>query len=107
MPELSELGQVLVGCRVVTEGQWERAAPTGGEELDAILAALAAEKPHWWDGKAPAPPGLTDYQRNVIRARFAADELPLLRRDLALNQFLLLTKLGQGGQGEVYRARQL
>ena len=47
-----------------------------------------------WMMRTGAPPGLTDYQRNVIRARFAADELPLLRRDLALNQFLLLTKLG-------------
>jgi serine/threonine protein kinase len=31
-------------------------------------------------------------------------ELP---RQLAVNHFLLLDKLGQGGQGEVYRARQL
>jgi len=113
MPDLSELGAVLTATRAVGKEQWEDALELGeaaGGEVDGLLAAinaLAAQPPHWWDGKQPQPPGLTEYQKTVIRSRFVDDELHLLRRDLALNQFLLLTKLGQGGQGEVYRARQI
>ncbi|MFO0804548.1 MAG: serine/threonine-protein kinase [Gemmataceae bacterium] len=113
MPDFSELGAILTGTRAVGKEQWDAALEIGeaaGSEVDGLLAiinTLAAQPPHWWDGKQPQPPGLTDYQKTVIRSRFVDDELHLLRRDLALNQFLLLTKLGQGGQGEVYRARQL
>jgi serine/threonine protein kinase len=113
MPELAELGPILTGTRVVSKAQWDAALEAGraaGGEVQGLLAALrklADEPPHWWDGKPPAPPGLTDYQQAAIRSRFVDDELDSLRRDLALNQFLLLNKLGQGGQGEVYRARQL
>ena len=107
MADLSQLGAVLVGCRVVTRDQWDRAAEEAGDDLDEILATLATGRPHWWDHSPPAPPGLTDYQRAVIRARAEDGDLAQLRRDLALNQFLLLSKLGQGGQGEVFRARQI
>src|SRR4051812_28746208 len=106
MPELADVAEVLVGCRVLTRQQWDQAA-RGGNDLPAVLDALAKQKPHWWDGKPPAPPGLTEYQRDMIEARFADDELDHLARDLARNQFLLLGKLGEGGQGAVYKGRQL
>jgi serine/threonine protein kinase len=107
MARLSELGAVLVGCRVVSRPRWEEAVRTGAGDPARVLAALDEEPPEWWGGTPPAPPGLTDYQRRVIESRLADGEIALLRRDLALNQFLLLDKLGQGGQGSVYRARQL
>src|SRR6185437_743037 len=115
MADLSELGSILVSARVVSRAQWDRAATKAksagaGTAIDALLAALtalAAEPPYWWDNKPPTPRGLTEYQQAVIRSRFVDDELEHLRRDLALNQFLLLGKLGQGGQGEVFRSRQL
>jgi serine/threonine protein kinase len=113
MPDLSELGSILTSTRVVSKAQWETAFAAGqaaGGDVDglfAVINALAAEAPHWWDGKQPQPPGLTEYQQTAIRTRFVDDELQYLRRDLALNQFLLLGKLGQGGQGEVWRSRQL
>ena len=113
MPDLAELGPILIGTRVASKSQWEEALAEGERadgEVEGLLAAirvLASAPPHWWDGKPPAPPGLTEYQQAVIRSHFVDDELHLLPRDLALNQFLLLSKLGQGGQGEVYRARQL
>lgn len=107
MPTLPELADVLIACRVVTAEQWEQATQIGGDDLGLVLDTLAAGPPTWWDHKPPAPPGLTDYQRGSIEHRFETDELHLLRRDLALNQFLLLEKLGQGGQGEVYRGRQI
>ncbi|HEY3789112.1 MAG TPA: hypothetical protein VGL71_09665, partial [Urbifossiella sp.] len=111
MPELAALGSILVASRAISKSQWEQLAgglASADDEVKGLLdalAALAAEPPHWWDGKPPQPPGLTEYQQTIIRTRFVEDELSLLRRDLALNQFILLSKLGQGGQGEVYRAR--
>ncbi|HEX4608301.1 MAG TPA: serine/threonine-protein kinase [Urbifossiella sp.] len=107
MPQLSDLARVLVGCRVFTWPRCEQAAREGGGDLARTLDTLAAAPPDWWDGTPPAPPGLTDYQRRVIELRYEDDELAVLARDLALNQFLLLDKLGEGGQGKVYRARQL
>lgn len=107
MSRLSKLAEVLVECRVVTPERWDVAAAAGGRDLNRVLDTLTAGPPYWWDGEHPEPPGLTEYQREAIEARYAARELDLLCHDLALNQFLLLDKLGQGGQGEVYRGRQL
>jgi serine/threonine protein kinase len=107
MPRLSELADLLIKSRVIPRSQWEEAIQACGENLPRILEYLVQRPPFWWDGPAPAPPGLTDYQRDIIQARFDENELHLLRRDLVLNQFLLLERLGQGGQGEVYRSRQL
>jgi serine/threonine protein kinase len=107
MPELSELGDLLVSCRVITRDQWETAASSSRGDLRRLLDHISKTAPYWWEGSAHAPAGLTEYQRDIIESRFNDDELELLRRDLALNSFLLLDKLGHGGQGEVYRARQL
>ena len=110
MPTLSDLGNVLTGCRVVPRARWEEAVRVGGADLSAILDALAAKPPEWWNRKLEdspqPPPGLTDYQRGAIEYWFAGGEVPLARQ-LTRNQFLLLDKLGEGGQGEVYRSRQL
>lgn len=110
MPTLSELGQILTACRVVSAERWQRAARLGRGNLARTLDALAAEPPEWWrageGGHDQPPPGLTDYQRAVIEMWVGDDGIDLARQ-LARNQFLLLEKLGEGGQGEVYRARQL
>src|SRR5580704_9592114 len=106
MPRLSDLADILIKCRVISKKQWDEAAQAGSNDLTRILEHLAKQTPIWWDGP-PGPPGLTEYQRDIIQSRFDENELKLLRRDVALNQFLLLDRLGQGGQGEVYRSRQL
>lgn len=104
MPTLPQLAQILIATRVTTAEGWQRAAKAGGNELGATLDALA-ETPAWWaDGDER--PALTEYQRNVIELWWEGSKAPL-QRQLALNQFLILKKLGQGGQGEVYLARQL
>jgi serine/threonine protein kinase len=107
MPRLSQLAEVLIDCKVVGPEAWDRAVALGGRDLSRLLDELAAEPPPWWDGGDPAPPGLTDYQRVVIEDRVGTGDMPGLRRDLALNKFLLLDHLGRGGQGQVYRGRQL
>ena len=109
MPDISEVGDILIDCRVVTRGGWDGAVAACGDDLDLLLESLAEEPPWWADGESveSSAPGLTEYQQNVIRLRFEDDELDRLRRDLAINHFLLLDKLGQGGQGAVFRARQL
>ena len=106
MPTLSQLAQILIACKVVTAEAWQRAAKRGGNDLTETLDALAAAPPWWATDTDDPPPGLTDYQRAVIELWWEDEELPL-HRQLALNQFLILRKLGQGGQGEVYNARQL
>ena len=108
MPTLSQLGHVLTACRVTTPERWHRAATRGAGDLAKTLDALAADPPEWWTGGAgasDAPAGLTEYQRGVIELWFEGGPQP--DRQLAVNRFVLLEKLGQGGQGEVYRARQL
>ncbi len=107
MASFATLAEILLAGRVVTRAQWEAARQAGGENLAAILDNLVASPPHWWDRKGSTPPGLSDYQRDMIELRTQSNELDQLRRDLTLNQFLLLNKLGQGGQGAVYRARQI
>src|SRR6185312_1273870 len=107
MPTFNQLGHVLTTCRLASPARWQRAARDGGGDLAKTLDVLAAEHAEWWtEGGADAPPGLTEYQRGVIELWFENGG-PMPSRQLALNQFLLLDKLGQGGQGEVYRARQL
>jgi serine/threonine protein kinase len=107
MARQSELAEVLIDCRVVDPERWVRAVQTGGRDLGRILDELTASPPSWWAGDDPPPPGLTEYQRWVIETRVSAGEMDELRRDLTVNQFLLLDRLGRGGQGEVYRGRQL
>jgi serine/threonine protein kinase len=110
MPTLVELGHLLISTRLTTPERWQGAAKRGAGSTAKILDALAANPPEWWTGNtanaSETPPGLTDYQRGVIEHWFDNGGPPP-HRQLALNRFLLLEKLGQGGQGEVYRARQL
>lgn len=108
MPTLSDLANVLIGCRVVSRARWDKAARAAASDAGTLLDALAAQPPEWWsesEGPEP-PPGLTDYQRAVIEVWLEGDATPLAPQ-LAVNQFLLLEKLGEGGQGQVYRGRQL
>ena len=109
MPTLDQLGHVLTSCRVTTAERWQRVVKLGAGDLANTLDALAAGPPEWWSSGADdsePPPGLTEYQRGVIELWFEEGG-PAPHRQLAVNRFLLLEKLGQGGQGEVYRARQL
>lgn len=108
MPTLSELGQVLIASRVVSVERWQNAAKLGANNLARTLDALTSEPPEWWHANddEEAPPGLTEYQRGVIDLWMEGNDTDLSRL-LIRNQFVLLEKLGEGGQGEVYRARQL
>ncbi len=110
MPTLSQLGDLLTTCRITTEERWQRVVKLGAGAFVKTLDALTAFTPDWWTSAenegADSPPGLTDYQRGVIEHWFEEGGPPP-HRQLSLNRFLLLEKLGQGGQGEVYRARQL
>jgi serine/threonine protein kinase len=106
-PTLDELGTVLTATRVVSAARWKRAAARAGGDLTRLLAVLAAEPPEWWSGSEGTTdePGLTEYQRGVIEIWFEGGPHPA--KALALNQFVLLDRLGQGGQGAVFRGRQL
>ena len=109
MPSFDDLREVLVDCKIIGDGQWDQAVRHAGnvDSLAALLAALAATTPWWWDHRPPAPPGLTEYQSDAIHARFTDNKLHRIRAALVMNKFLLLDHLGEGGQGRVYRARQL
>lgn len=109
MPSLDDLRQILVDCKIISDEQWRAARRHAGnvDSVGTLLTALASTTPWWWDGKPPAPPGLTDYQTEAIHTRFTDDRLHRVRASLVMNQFLLLDHLGEGGQGRVYRGRQL
>lgn len=109
MPSFADLREVLIDCKIISDEQWKRAVRHAGnvDSVGALLTALEATTPWWWDGKPPAPPGLTEYQTEAIHTRFNDDKLKRLRSALVMNQFLLLDHLGEGGQGRVYRGRQL
>lgn len=106
-PTLDDLGRVLVACRVVSAARWQKAAARAGGDLTRLLDALAAEPPEWLSGGSLASneAGLTDYQRGTVEMWFEGGPDPT--KALAVNQFVLLDRLGQGGQGAVFRARQL
>ncbi len=110
MRTLTDLANVLIGCRVVTRARWERAARIGRGDPTMTLDALTNDPPAWFTPSAAdtsdIPHGLTDYQRDAIDLWLNGDDTPL-ERQLAINQFILLEKLGAGGQGDVYRSRQL
>jgi serine/threonine protein kinase len=102
MPTLTQLGNVLTSARVVTAEVWQRAVKAGDGDFAETLDALAAT-PAWWTNDQPT---LSEYQRSVIELWWEGGKVAL-HRQLALNQYLILKKLGQGGQGEVYLCRQL
>ena len=107
MPTLADLGHILISNRIVSAARWQQAVQASSGNLTRLLDALAAEPPEWWTKDSPyIPPGLTTYQRQTIEDWYETGRGSLARA-LALNQFLLLEKLGQGGQGTVFKARQL
>ena len=71
MPTLSDLADVLIGCRVVSPARWDRAARAARAargDPAAALDALAADTPEWFTptaGGADAPPGLNTRRREA------------------------------------------
>lgn len=101
-----QVGGVLGPAGVVDPKEWAKAA-RGTADLAVVLSRVAAGRPPWWDGKGTPPPGLTPYQREAIMTAAEEDDAEAMRAAVRLNRYILLEMLGAGGQGKLYRARQV
>ncbi|MEJ7594114.1 MAG: serine/threonine-protein kinase [Planctomycetaceae bacterium] len=94
---LDELGHLLVSLEILRSQQWKSAA-SGRNSLPALLDNLQTQYA-WWDSSQPA---ITDFQRQCIVARFSQGFRDL-DRDLRVNNYLILEKLGSGGMAVVHK----
>lgn len=93
--QLDELGRKLVEKGIVSSKRWHDARK-GRAQLDSILAHLENAPRNKEDtGPVDASPVLTTYQAEKIRDGREAD--------LRLDHFVVLSRLGDGGMGEVLR----
>ena len=94
---LADLGHLLVSLEILQTPQWNAVA-SSRNSLHALLDDLQKQVA-WWDASQPA---ITDFQRQCIAARFAQGFRDL-DRDLRVNNYLILEKLGSGGMAIVHK----
>ncbi len=98
---LEELGHLLLQLQVLSAAQWQTALRSSGS-IAGILDHLQGQ-PAWWDGSQCA---ISDYQRQCISSRLTQG-LRDLDRDLRINGFLIVSRLGKGGMAVVHKAWSL
>jgi serine/threonine-protein kinase len=95
--DLDELHRVLLSLEFVSEEQWQHAFEHAGDQPSVVsVLSQFMTMPAQWDAKATV---LTDYQCEEIQAGRASD--------LRFNQYLVLSLLGEGGMGKVFKARHI
>ena len=98
---VSELGYLLQQLEVVQPDQWKLAA-RGSSSLTNILDGLQQQSA-WWSSAHPA---ISDFQRDCINARLGQGFRDL-DRDLRVNNYLVIGKLGEGGMAVVHKTWSL
>lgn len=91
--------QKLIELQLVTLEEWDAAAEAAGspEDLVPILAQLQLMDASWNSGSEERFPVLTSFQAQKTMAGKP--------EDLWLDHYILLEKLGSGGMGDVFKAR--
>ncbi|QDU59662.1 Serine/threonine-protein kinase PknB [Planctomycetes bacterium Pan216] len=91
----------LLGLRLITEEQWDEAVRASGGSSDqrAIVNRFQDLPAEWYTGSDLKLSALTPFQIRQI----LADNAELLR----LQHYVILDRLGAGGMGEVFLARNL
>ena len=91
----------LVELSLITEADWESASKAVGDDADclSILHQLGQMPASWQAGTDDRFTALTSFQIQQILAGFA--------ERLRLQHYVVLDRLGAGGMGEVFSARNL
>ncbi|MBY0589536.1 serine/threonine protein kinase [bacterium] len=92
-----ELKRILLSMEFVTSDQWDQAFGRAGDNPTVVsILSQFMTMSAGWDPKANL---LTEYQIDEISAGRASE--------LRFNQYLVLSLLGEGGMGKVYKARHI
>jgi len=98
---MDELQRLLRNLQILTKEQWK--AATNGETSPAAILQKLQTQPAWWNPQFPA---ISQYQRDRIEHRLRHG-MRDLDRDLRVNDYIILDRLGEGGMAVVYKAWSL
>jgi serine/threonine protein kinase/predicted DNA-binding transcriptional regulator AlpA len=94
----SELGQQLIDLGIVRQNEWDEAVKKTEKNADpSVILQRLTELNRADEGASEVIPVLTDYQRQeIINHR---------TRELRIGNYILLDRIGKGGTGTVFKAR--
>ena len=98
---LADLGYLLQQLEIIQPSQWS--IKLSNQNSLTMLLQLLEQLPAWWN---PACPAISPYQRDCITRRYGQGFRDL-DRDLRVNGYLIIDKIGEGGTAVVHKAWSL
>jgi serine/threonine protein kinase len=98
---LADLGYLLQQLEIIQPEQWS--ITLSNQTSLTNLLQLLEQLPAWWN---PSCPAISPYQRDCISRRYGQGFRDL-DRDLRVNGYLIIDKVGEGGTAVVHKAWSL